>query len=58
MERRVGRTERKGQMGGGRAVERQESDGEEAIEGGGRRGNVYRHNTKGEGKGGGEVFRL
>lgn len=31
MERHRGRTERKGQMGGGRAEDRQESDGEKAI---------------------------
>lgn len=43
MERRRGRTKRKGQMGGGRAVERQESDGEKAIEGAGA---VYRLSTK------------
>lgn len=40
IERRRDRTKRKGQMGGGRAVQRQESDGEKAIEerGGGVRG--------------------
>lgn len=46
MERRRGRTKRKGQMGGGRAVERQESDGEEAIEGGGGGVAVYRISAK------------
>lgn len=46
MERRRGRTKREGQMGGGRAVERQESDGEEAIEGGGGGVAVYRISAK------------
>lgn len=44
MEPQRGRAKRKGQMGGGRAIERQESDGEEAIGGGG--GAVSHLNTK------------
>lgn len=46
MEPQRGRAQRKGQMGGGRAAERQESDGEETIEGGGELSSISTLNEK------------